>query len=204
MPPAWRNRILEYRLLRPYELEPHPLQWRVHPDYQRAAMRGVLEQVGIAGVGLAYVSPESGNLRSIDGHMRVSLGDVPWPHAILDVDDEEAALLLATHDPLAALALAGQDELGLLLHEVQTQDAAVQQMLLELGQQHGLYLEAPPTLESLEQQYGSPDDNPEAFWKTISLKVPPETWDRYTQLMASLAGADEAARFAVLLEQAGG
>ena len=136
--PQWRNRITELRYVSPQDLEDHPLQWRVHPDQQRSALRGILEEVGIAGALLAYVSPATGRLVSIDGHLRKSLGNTPWPTLILDVTDEEAALLLATHDPLSALAEASQDQLTALLHEVQSGDSAVQQMLSELAQREGI------------------------------------------------------------------
>jgi hypothetical protein len=200
--PTWRNRVQELRYVKPSELADHPLQWREHPDFQRSALRGVLQEVGIAGALLAYESPATG-LTSIDGHLRKSLdADTPWPTLILDVTDAEAALLLSTHDPLSALAEASKDQLAALLHEVQSGDAAVQQLLSQLAQEHGLFPDAPATLDQLEEQYG--EEDPTAFWKTISLKVPPEIWAQYQTVMATIDGADEAARFAVLVAQAQG
>lgn len=136
--PTWRNRVKELRYVAPRELADHPLQWREHPDQQRSAVRGVLEEVGIAGALLAYVSPATGKLTSIDGHLRKSLGDTPWPTLILDVSDEEAALLLATHDPLAALAESNKEQLTALLHTVQSGDPSVQQMLADLAEHEGV------------------------------------------------------------------
>lgn len=138
--PAWRNRVVELRAFRPSELEDHPLQWRTHPDAQRAALRGLFEEVGIAGVGLAYQSPSTGQWTSIDGHLRKSMGDIAWPHVVLDVTDEEAALLLATHDPLSGLAESNADQLAALLQSVQSGDAAVQQLLRDLAAEEGLVL----------------------------------------------------------------
>src|ERR1043166_428989 len=137
-PPQWRNRVKELRYVSPRDLGDHPHQWREHPDFQRSALRGVLEDIGIAGALLAYESSTTGVLTSIDGHLRKSLGDTPWPTLILDVTDEEAALLLASHDPLAALAETNRDALATLLQEVQSGDAAVQQMLSELAQREGI------------------------------------------------------------------
>ena len=135
---SWRNRVTELRYVAPRELADHPLQWRQHPDPQRFALRGLLEEVGIAGALLAYDSPTTG-LTSIDGHLRKSLdADVAWPTLILDVTDAEAALLLATHDPLAAMAAADQTQLSALLHTVQSGDAAVQAMLSALAQREGV------------------------------------------------------------------
>ena len=137
-PPQWRNRVKELRYVSPRDLADHPHQWREHPDVQRSALRGVLEEIGIAGALLAYESPTTGVLTSIDGHLRKSLGDTPWPTLILDVTDEEAALLLASHDPLAALAETNRDALATLLQDVQSGDAAVQQMLSDLAQREGI------------------------------------------------------------------
>lgn len=136
----WRNRVKELRYVSPRDLDDHPLQWRMHPDQQRSALRGVLEEVGIAGALLAYEHATTGRLVSIDGHLRKSLGDTPWPTLILDVTEAEANLLLATHDPLAALAEASREDLAALLHEVQSGDAAVQQMLSDLAQREGIVL----------------------------------------------------------------
>jgi hypothetical protein len=136
--PQWRNRVKELRYLSPQELADHPLQWREHPDLQQSALRGVLEEVGIAGALLAYESPTTGLLTAIDGHLRKSLGEVAWPVLILDVTDEEAALLLSTHDPLAALAESNKDQLAALLHSVQSGDAAVQQLLSGLAEREGI------------------------------------------------------------------
>jgi hypothetical protein len=103
-------------------------------------MRGILEQVGIAGVGLAYQSPATGRLVSIDGHMRKTLGDVPWPTAILDVTDAEAELLLLSHDPLGALAEALGPQLQRLLDRpsVATPHPALMTMFEGLAVQHKL------------------------------------------------------------------
>jgi len=153
--PSWRNRVKELRYCSPADLADHPLQWRVHPDQQRAALRGLLEDIGIAGALLAYESPATGQLVSIDGHLRKSLGPGPWPTLILDVTDEEAALLLATHDPLATLAQSDTAQLGALLQQVQSEDAAVQAFLAELAEeQHG---ELPTS--------GGPLPQPSEYWQ---------------------------------------
>ena len=117
----WRDRVvgLEYR--KPGEIADHPYQWRTHPREQAAALRGVLDEVGIAGALLVYRS--GGELVAIDGHLRKGLDpNVDWPCLVLDVTDEEAAKLLATHDPLAAMAGADAEAVGKLLAQVETED----------------------------------------------------------------------------------
>jgi hypothetical protein len=83
---------------------------------QRDALRGILEQIGIAGALTAYPSERNGGqLTLIDGHLRKQDYDLDWPSLILDVTDEEADFLLASHDPLAALAESDKPKLDALL-----------------------------------------------------------------------------------------
>jgi hypothetical protein len=153
--PAWRNRVKELRYVRPAELADHPLQWRVHPETQAAALKGILGEIGIAGALLAYESPTTG-LTSIDGHLRKSLdADVPWPTLILDVDDAEAAMLLATHDPLAAMASSDTAQLTALLHSVQSGEAGVQALLSQLAEDAGI---APPREERMPEPGDAPTE----------------------------------------------
>ncbi len=45
-----RDRIKEFRRIRASQLRPHPKNWRSHPAAQRDALRGVLAEIGYAGV----------------------------------------------------------------------------------------------------------------------------------------------------------
>ncbi len=135
----WRNRILGLEQHKPSDLLDHPHQWRVHPANQVNALRGVLDEVGIAGALVAYRSKRAdGALVKIDGHARAGLGNAEWPVLVLDVDDAEADLLLATYDPLGAMALADKEQLDGLLREVEFGDAAVQGMLGKLAADVGI------------------------------------------------------------------
>ncbi len=53
-PQTWRNRIVGLEQHKPSELLDHPFQWRTHPANQVNALRGVLEEVGIAGALVAW------------------------------------------------------------------------------------------------------------------------------------------------------
>jgi hypothetical protein len=133
-----RDRVKEFRRVPARELLDHEGNPRRHPQAQRDALRGVLEQVGIAGALTAYHSARNGGrLTLIDGHLRRQDHDLDWPTLILDVDDEEADLLLATHDPLAALAEYDKPKLDALLEEVKAKAPAVQEMLAELARKTG-------------------------------------------------------------------
>jgi DNA modification methylase len=142
-----RNRIIEQRLVTPDEVAPNPRNWRTHPQSQRDAIRGILGQVGIAAPVIAYYSARAGNrLMLIDGHERMTVG-VPFPCAILDVDDAEADTLLATFDPITAMATANNEALDALLRDVTTDSPALTQMLAELAEDAGLYADTPTITE---------------------------------------------------------
>lgn len=125
------------------ELAAHPGNWRDHPATQAAAMAGVLREVGIADALLAYRSARNdGKLTLIDGHLRRDLATAEkWPVLVLDVDDAEADYILATHDPLAAMAQADKAALDALLSTINSGEAAVQQMLADEAAKAGLYLD---------------------------------------------------------------
>ena len=99
-----RDRIKELRRVKAAQLKPHPLNWRTHGPQQRAAMSGVLAEIGYADALLAR-ELDDGSLELIDGHLRAEITpDDEVPVLVLDVTAAEAAKLLATLDPLAALA----------------------------------------------------------------------------------------------------
>ena len=102
-----RDRIKELRRVRASELIPNPKNWRTHPSAQQDALRGVLADVGYADALIARETPEG--LMLVDGHLRAhSTPDSNVPVLVLDIDEAEADLMLATLDPLAAMA--GRDE----------------------------------------------------------------------------------------------
>lgn len=74
----------------------------------------------------------------IDGHLRVELaisrGEPTVPVLYVDLAPAEEALILATLDPIGAMAVTDAPKLEELLREVQTGDAAVQAMLAELAE----------------------------------------------------------------------
>jgi hypothetical protein len=120
-----RDRIRELRRVPARDLLDHDGNPRRHPQ----------AQVGIADALVAYHSERNGGrLTLIDGHLRKNDYDVDWPVLVLDVTDAEADLLLATHDPLAALAEYDRPRLDALLQEVRTKSPAVVAMLKDLAQ----------------------------------------------------------------------
>jgi ParB-like chromosome segregation protein Spo0J len=123
-----RDRIKELRRVRAAELQPNPRNWRLHPQAQHDALRGVLAEVGYADALLARELPD-GSLMLIDGHLRAeTTPDAIVPVLVLDVDEQEADKILLTHDPLAAMAEAAGDQLRTLLGDVQTDNEAVRSL----------------------------------------------------------------------------
>lgn len=129
-----RDRIVELRRVPACDLRPNPRNWRTHPKAQADALRGVLAEIGFAGAELVR-ELEDGTLQLIDGHLRAEVsGDAPIPCLILDVTEAEADKLLATFDPLSAMAEVDVVKLDELLHEVQFSSQAVADMLTELAE----------------------------------------------------------------------
>src|SRR5215831_20891672 len=127
-------------LLAPGEIADHPLQHKAHPPQQREAMAALCREIGIAGVLLVYRSPgNAGQLTAIDGHLRKSLDPhQPWPCALLDVDDDEAAYLLLTHDEIGRLAELLRQQTSTLLDRVQSGEPSVQALLAQIGVREGI------------------------------------------------------------------
>lgn len=135
-----RDRIKELRRVRAADLRPNPRNWRTHPPAQQDALRGVLAEVGYADALLAR-ELEDGSLMLIDGHLRAeATPEAMVPVLVLDVDEREAEKILLTHDPLAGMAGVSQEHLAALLAEVQTENAAVRELLDSLAAGSGFSL----------------------------------------------------------------
>jgi len=124
-----RDRIKGLRRVKASRLRPHPRNWRTHPVAQQDAVRGLLAEIGYADALLAR-ELDDGSLELIDGHLRAEITpDAEVPVLVVDLDDREAAKLLALHDPLADLAEPNGQLLAELLEHVETENEAVQAVL---------------------------------------------------------------------------
>ncbi len=124
-----RDRIKELRRVRASDLRPNGRNWREHTPRQRKVLSGVLEQVGYADALLAR-ELDDGSLELIDGHLRAqTTPEQMVPVLVLDVDQHEADLILATHDPLASLAGTDEAKLGQLLDDLSIDDSVVKEMI---------------------------------------------------------------------------
>lgn len=143
-PPAgterWRNRIIERVMMRVGDLLDHEGNPWSHPKRQQEQVQGLLDSVGKLDSIKAWRSERAnGKLCSWDGHLRKSLDpDEIWPVDITDLTDEEADLVIAVYNRTGFHAELEAELLEELLSNIQTGNAAVQQMLDEMAEQAGL------------------------------------------------------------------
>ena len=124
-PAAWEDRILGYEPnVDPTQLLAHELNARRHPGDQRDALRESLGNVG-------WVAPIIVNKRTgkvVDGHARVEEAitrGATVPVMFVELSDEEEHFVLATLDPISALATYDETALGQLLDHVDVQTDAL-------------------------------------------------------------------------------
>lgn len=155
-----RNRIVGLRQVRAGDLLPNPKNWRTHHESQKDALRGILNEVGYVDALLARETPEG--LQLIDGHLRAGIDpDAEVPVLVVDLDEAEADKVLATFDPLAAMAETDSRMLESLLREIETGDDAVAQLLTDLAAEAGIV----------------PEGDAETVLKPVSVLPPPKmTW----------------------------
>lgn len=125
-----RDRVVELKKMSVAELSDNADNFRLHPQAQKNAFRGIVEELGIAGALVAYYSERNGGkLTLIDGHMRKNDFPGEWPVLITDLNDDEADKLLQAYDPVAAMALADKQMLARLRERGEFQDSSVRVML---------------------------------------------------------------------------
>jgi len=140
-PEPFRDRIRELRRVPARELLKNPRNWRQHPESQKQALSAVLAEVGFAGAAVARETPEG--LELIDGHLRQDIAaEQEVPVLVVDVDEAEAVKLLATFDPISAMAETDAAILKSVLEDVQTSDEALATMLDELATDAGIVPES--------------------------------------------------------------
>ena len=136
----WRNRITGSGTLKVAEALANPLNFRNHPPVQRAALAASLDTVGW--VQQVVVNTTTGNM--IDGHLRLTLaeqrGESELPCLFVELSQDEERLVLASLDPIAAMASADRDKLQELLASLQCEDEAVRGLLESIARQEHVEL----------------------------------------------------------------
>jgi hypothetical protein len=97
----------------------------------------LLGTVGFVGAGIGRDTPEG--IELIDGHLRADLADdSEMPVLIVDLTDDEAAKVLATYDPLSALAIPDVDAFKLLLTGIELDEhAELRKVVTDLTRKYG-------------------------------------------------------------------
>jgi DNA modification methylase len=128
-----RDRIKDLRRVRAGDLRPHPKNWRKHPEEQQNALRGILAEVGYVDALMVRELPDGG-LQIVDGHLRAeTTPDAEVPVLVVDLDEAEADKVLATFDPLAAMAEPDEAQLEALLKGISTDSEALAELLDQLA-----------------------------------------------------------------------
>jgi ParB-like chromosome segregation protein Spo0J len=119
----------------PNELAENPLNWRRHPAEQINALTDVIADVGWAGACL--YNERTGRL--IDGHARrktaIDQGTELIPVLVGSWDEEQEKKILATLDPLAAMAAADEQKVNELLAGLEFESRAVDELAAQVAAQ---------------------------------------------------------------------
>ena len=144
----WQNRIIEQRRMAVADLKANPLNWRRHPKKQRAALSGALDEVGVV-QGVIF-NQRTGRL--VDGHLRLELAlehsETELTVTVVDLSEEEERLVLATLDPIGALATADDKMISELVASVETANRDLAELLSQISPEIEIdYGTPPPSVE---------------------------------------------------------
>lgn len=128
-PAPWGNRIVRTGTAKAGSFLANPLNFRTHGFAQEDALSGLLTDVGfVQGVIVNLrTSPRWGRDQNVetlvDGHLRVKAAlardeDLELPVVWIDLEPEEERRVLATYDPIGALAGRDDEVLGRLVEDV--------------------------------------------------------------------------------------
>lgn len=122
---------LEWRS--PAELEDNPANWRTHPDSQLTALSDVIGEVGW--VGACLYNERTGRL--VDGHVRkqigIDRGDKKIPVLVGNWSEEDELKILATLDPVSAMAARDAEKLNALLGEIEFENDSLTALTNEIA-----------------------------------------------------------------------
>lgn len=126
---GWRSRIVGHGEEIPDKLLANARNWRIHNKRQQDALASVLDRVGW--VQNCVVNRRTGYI--VDGHLRVALairrGEPSVPVVYVDLSEEEEQLVLATLDPIGAMADADKEILDALLGNISNDEGTLNDLL---------------------------------------------------------------------------
>ena len=151
----FHDRIVRLDRVPASQIENAPWNDRRHPEFQKKALAGSIQELGFFKPLDVYVTDE-GMYRLIDGEARRNLieaevsPDQLIPINVTDLSEAEAKKALLIADPLAALAETDAASLEALMRDVQIADEALAAMVEGMAEDAGII---PPDF-----QPGSVDD----------------------------------------------
>lgn len=148
----YRDRIVGLKRVPASQLVPHEKNWRTHPTAQSEALRGVLAEIGWADT-IKVRELSDGRMQIVDGHLRQGM-DETVPVLVLDLNDEETLQVLATMDPIGAMAETSNAALESLMRDVRFDSAATQKTLGDLARSVGII-----------QLPGEGENDPDVEWR---------------------------------------
>lgn len=162
-PAPWRNRIIGHSEMPASQFLANPNNWRVHPRAQRAALRGLLREVGL--VQEVIVNRTTGNV--VDGHLRIDIAleegdDTMVPYTIVELSEDEERKILAAFDSITALAATDDDKLRELLASITADDPALKSLYDDLAAD----VTPPAAIGDQDvKPYARPADDAQAIWQ---------------------------------------
>ena len=118
----YENKIIGTGTEHPEQLLANPNNWRIHPKGQQDALESLLDDVGW--VQNIIVNQRTGHV--VDGHMRaavaISRNETEVPVVYVDLTDDEERKVLASLDPIGAMAVTDKDVLSDLISDLTMTD----------------------------------------------------------------------------------
>jgi hypothetical protein len=186
---GWQNRIVGTKNMAPSELEQNPANWRRHTKAQRAALSGIIGEVGV----VQHVVYNQRTKRLIDGHLRVEMavhdGEESIPVTIVDLDEAEERLVLATLDPIGAMADADRGLFLELRDTISVENEALAKLLDSIGAEPKL---APPGVS------GGKSEDTRTFIFTISTEQGELVDKAFAKVRDELKSKDDGEVFATI------
>lgn len=99
----FRDRIQGFKRIDPSKIDPDARNARRHPERQKSALRALLTKIGIVDA-VVVRAVAGGRYKLVDGHLRRDTIGQKIPALIVDLNDAEAAEMLATMDAVGDLA----------------------------------------------------------------------------------------------------
>lgn len=145
-----RDRIKGLKRIPADKLIPHPENWRIHPDKQRKALSTAMDAIGWADAIIAR-QLEDGTYQILDGHLRAEQSSGKVPVLVVDLDDDEAKLLLASHDSIGAMAQIDSTALRSILAQLESDNDAMNELLSSIAEEMKLPLQHVHTPDEFKQ-----------------------------------------------------